>query len=163
MAIAGSIVKREHVQILPHANLNTNVLHVGKNMHQKLVQNSTKITTPIKVDNLKPLLDKYNMEATDKIVSGFEVGFRLGSEQTCFSIDTPKNHSSALNQSKIVSEKNETEIKLGTYKGPFRTPPLNYFVTSPLGMIPKKEIGTFRVIHDLSFTKTDSVNFHIPP
>ena len=36
-------------------------------------------------------------------------------------------------------------------------------VYSPLGLVPKKEQGEFRVIHDLSFPKTNSVNSHILP
>ena len=33
---------------------------------------------------------------------------------------------------------------------------------SPLGLVPKKEALAFRLIHDLSFPKGDSVNFGIP-
>lgn len=33
---------------------------------------------------------------------------------------------------------------------------------SPLGMIPKKELGRFRLIHHLSYPKDDSVNDRIP-
>ena len=36
-------------------------------------------------------------------------------------------------------------------------------VYSPLGLVPKKEQGEFRLIHDLSFPKTNSVNSHILP
>ena len=34
---------------------------------------------------------------------------------------------------------------------------------SPLGLVSKKETGVFRLIHDLSFPKTNSVNSHILP
>ena len=34
---------------------------------------------------------------------------------------------------------------------------------SPLGLVSKKESGVFRLIHDLSFPKTNSVNSHILP
>ena len=33
---------------------------------------------------------------------------------------------------------------------------------SPLGLIPKKEAGEFRLIHDLFFPHYDSVNDYIP-
>ena len=46
--------------------------------------------------------------------------------------------------------------------GPFREPPLGNFISSPLGLVPKKTPGQFRIIHDLSFPKGNSVNSHIP-
>ncbi|VDI00834.1 Hypothetical predicted protein [Mytilus galloprovincialis] len=51
----------------------------------------------------------------------------------------------------------------GRIKGPFDEPPFDKFICSPLGLIPKKESGSFRLIHDLSFPKGDSVNFWTPP
>ena len=35
-------------------------------------------------------------------------------------------------------------------------------MSSPLGVVPKSEPGKFRVIHDLSFQKHNSVNLYIP-
>ena len=46
--------------------------------------------------------------------------------------------------------------------GPFVCPPFDNFIVSPLGLVPKKEVGAFRLIHDQSFPKGDSVNFCIP-
>lgn len=46
--------------------------------------------------------------------------------------------------------------------GPFDDPPLTNFVTSPLGIVPKSEVGKYRVIHDLSFPEGQSVNTYIP-
>lgn len=46
--------------------------------------------------------------------------------------------------------------------GPFLSPPHDDFVSSPLGVIPKKEPNSFRVIHDLSFPKGRSINDTIP-
>ena len=48
-------------------------------------------------------------------------------------------------------------IQKGRVKGPFDC------MCSPLGLVPKKEEGSFRLIHDLSFPKGDSVNSFIPP
>ncbi|KAM4694411.1 uncharacterized protein O3C94_004897 [Discoglossus pictus] len=42
--------------------------------------------------------------------------------------------------------------------GPFDTVPLNNLRISPLGLVPKKEPGTFRLIHHLSYPKGHSVN-----
>ncbi|KAM9323893.1 complement factor B-like [Gastrophryne carolinensis] len=42
--------------------------------------------------------------------------------------------------------------------GPFTDPPVDGMVVSPLGVVPKKEKGKFRLIHHLSFPKGGSVN-----
>jgi hypothetical protein len=47
--------------------------------------------------------------------------------------------------------------------GPFYTPPFQNFFCSLLGLVPKKEPGQFRLIHDyLSFPKGNSINSCIP-
>ena len=42
--------------------------------------------------------------------------------------------------------------------GPFTSPPFQPFCVSPLGLIPKKVTGDFRLIHHLSYPKGFSVN-----
>ena len=42
--------------------------------------------------------------------------------------------------------------------GPFYEPLFQDFIVSPLGLVPKKEEGEFRVIHHLSFPEGASVN-----
>ena len=46
--------------------------------------------------------------------------------------------------------------------GPFRTPPLANFRTSPLSVVPKKDPSEFLLIHYLSHPKGNSVNDAIP-
>ena len=47
--------------------------------------------------------------------------------------------------------------------GPFTHQPFPVFIISPLGLIPKKVPGEYRLIHDLSFPRNLSVNSHIDP
>jgi hypothetical protein len=47
--------------------------------------------------------------------------------------------------------------------GSFKHPPFDNFICFPLGLVPKEESGSFRLIHDLSFPKGGSVNFWTPP
>ena len=47
--------------------------------------------------------------------------------------------------------------------GPFDFPPLANLRVSPLGVIPKKTPGEFRMIHHLSYPKGVSINDSIPP
>lgn len=52
---------------------------------------------------------------------------------------------------------------MGRLSGPSLSPPHPLFICSPLGVIPKKEPGSFQVINDLSYSKGHSVNDLIPP
>ena len=56
------------------------------------------------------------------------------------------------------SDKLIQEVKAGRIAGPFDTPPFNIFCASPLGVVPKKIPGEFRLIHHLSFPRGVSVN-----
>lgn len=50
----------------------------------------------------------------------------------------------------------------GRISGPFSSPPHPQFIVSPLGVVPKKELGAFQVIHDFSYPKGWVVNDLIP-
>lgn len=50
-------------------------------------------------------------------------------------------------------------IDAGRVKGPFvKDNPLHVFVYSILGLVPKKEPTSYRLIHDVSYPKGHSVN-----
>ena len=70
------------------------------------------------------------------------------------------NHQSALQAATIVEQKLCHEISLGRVAGPFQEIPFPNFQSSPLGLVPKHHPGKFRLIHDLSFPKGDSINFY---
>ena len=55
------------------------------------------------------------------------------------------------------------ELKPGRIAGPFQHPLFQNFTVSPLGMVPKKDSGKFRMIHDLSSPPNLSVNDYISP
>jgi hypothetical protein len=71
-----------------------------------------------------------------------------------------KNHPSALLNWDYVNNKILEKLKEGRIKGPFSQKPQG-LICSPLALISKKESGSFRLIHDLSFHRNDSVNSHI--
>ena len=64
-----------------------------------------------------------------------------------------------MGDSKLIKERQSERI-LGP---PFNCSPLSSLRVSPLGVIPKKAPGEFRMIHHLSFPYGDSVNTFIPP
>ena len=63
----------------------------------------------------------------------------------------------------MVDQKLAKEIQEGRIMGLFAEPPLPNLKISPLGVIPNKVQGEFRMIHHLSFPFGDSVNDFIPP
>ena len=97
----------------------------------------------------------YDPQLRDKLVKGFTEGFSINSSFTSQNEIFPPNHRSARENSQIVQMKLNKEKELGRIKGHFLNPPFKNFVCSPLGLVPKKEPNSFRVIHDLSYPKGD--------
>lgn len=65
---------------------------------------------------------------------------------------------SLLKTPDIVRLKIQCEIDAGRVAGPFDNRPIATLRVSPLGLVPKKEPGEFRLIHLLSFTHGNSLN-----
>lgn len=122
----------------------------------------TSLPTPINAQKLEDYLEGY--VAADKLflVEGFSQGFMVpyhGPREFRMS----KNHLSCLQNPQALNEKIQSEVDAGRILGPFSTPPVHNLICSPLGLVPKREPGSFRLIHDLSFPKGDSVNSGIAP
>jgi hypothetical protein len=64
----------------------------------------------------------------------------------------------ALAHQNIVTQKLSKELVAGRIAGPFHVMPFHPFRVSPLGLVPKKSPGEFRLIHHLSFPRGLSVN-----
>ena len=95
------------------------------------------------------------------LIHGFLYGFSLDyvgprAPSTC------NNLRSATQNPAAVNEKLEKELHLGRIAGPFDASPLPSLHISPLGLIPKKTPGEFRLIHHLSFPYGNPANSHIP-
>ncbi|XP_053395078.1 uncharacterized protein LOC123524041 isoform X1 [Mercenaria mercenaria] len=120
------------------------------------------LPTPISAKRLAWYLSGYDRGKTSKLVTGFTAGFPLG---TVGSIPprTASNHRSTLEHISFVQDKLSKEITDKRIKGPYLSPPLPNFVCSPLGVVPKKTPNSYRLIHDLSFSRSlPSVNSMIP-
>lgn len=120
-----------------------------------------RLPTPVLVHHLESQLQGYDQTRKLYLVEGFSNGFRLG----C--MDPPQarssqNHSSVISQPDIVSEKMQQEMQLGRIAGPFDVPPFENLICSPLALIPKSAPGKFRLIHNLSYPRSNSVNLGIP-
>ncbi len=57
----------------------------------------------------------------------------------------------------------QIELQANRIAGPFQAPPFSTFRVSPLGVVPKKTPGEFRLIHHLSFPRGTSINDAILP
>lgn len=73
------------------------------------------------------------------------------------SLESP-NLLSVRQQPQVVDQKITKELEVLRLAGPFDAPPCPVFRVSPLGIVPKKTAGDFRMIHRLSYPKGESVN-----
>ena len=122
--------------------------------------------TPVKASVLGKLLKQTSMKQEDIqfLVNGFTHGFDL-----CYcSLQVRRSVSHNLpftvgNKSKLW-DKLMKEVSLGRVAGPFREPPYDSFIQSPIGLAPKDGSTQTRLIFHLSYNFSDhkSVNHFIP-
>lgn len=118
--------------------------------------------SPINLTNLTVALSSYNNDEAEFLLDGFTNGFSLnytGPRQPRVS----KNLNSALQNIQIVQQKIDKELAAGRVAGPFKDPPLVNLQVSPIGLVPKKAPGEYRLIHHLSSPKDFSINDFIDP
>ena len=107
-----------------------------------------------------PYLTKYNQASY--LLEGFTSGFRLGfSSQRQFHISL--NMLSCQKFSDVISQKIKAEGPAGRLKGPFPKTPFENIQISPIGCVPKKSHGDFRLIHHLSYPPISNINDGIMP
>ena len=133
-------------------------------LHLRLPHSLVKVLfvpTPINTSRYSVALSDYDPILRSQLVSGFSFGFDFMYRGTPTSDLTIRNHKSTFTYSSFVSQALEKELTLGRIAGPFVSPPFPFFQLSPLGAVPKKTPGSFRLIFDLSFPQGSSVNDHI--
>ena len=120
--------------------------------------------SPVSPVALSKLLTGYDVNLAAYLVHGFTYGFRIG----CIGLPPQlpgvvHNLKSSEEFSEVIDRKIAKELALGRIMGPYDAPPpySNYRV-SPLGVVPKKAPGEFRMIHHLSYPEGSSINDFIP-
>ena len=114
--------------------------------------------TPVRLAALRPLLAIYpNRVAAEALHTGFTEGFRLGFRGARGG-SRSENPKSIRARSALALEKLTKEVHLGRMAGPFISSPIPNLKISPIGLVPKSEPGSFRLIHNLSYPSTTSVN-----
>ena len=120
--------------------------------------------TPVDVDTLERLLkDSYYSEAeTSFLVNGFRYGFELGYTGPKMVKQSAHNLKIRVGNETILWNKVMKEVKLKRFAGPYNTIPFEYYIQSPIGLVPKGEDDT-RLIFHLSYPQNgNSVNAGIP-
>jgi hypothetical protein len=96
------------------------------------------------------------------LLDGFRFGFKVG--YTGIPLSTISTNLVSVNERPAIIKKYiDEELAAGRILGPFVAPPFEIFQCSPVGLVPKKDKDSFRVIHHLSYPEGKSVNDHIPP
>ena len=100
------------------------------------------LPTPVKPNVLALLLQGYDKNLTNALVTGFTCGFRI---PCSFPSDPPKheyeNHRSVRDNLDNVQQKLNKEKAKHRIAGPFVSDPFPNMVYSPLGIVPKKKQG----------------------
>ena len=123
------------------------------------------VVTPVNVDVFEQLLREadYNESKTNYLVQGFRNGFSLEFEGNRKVKKLAPNLKLRVGSPTQLWNKVMLEVQKGRYAGPFKDPPFEYFIQSPIGLVPKDKGLKTRLIFHLSYPKTgDSVNSQIP-
>ncbi|XP_053403684.1 uncharacterized protein LOC123554801 [Mercenaria mercenaria] len=118
--------------------------------------------SPINIQFLEIWLSKYKSHDANILLNGFKHGFRLnysGPRQARVS----KNLKSVKQQPELAQQKIQKEVDAGRVAGPFTVSPFKNLQISPIGLVPKKSPGEYRLIHHLSYPEGLSVNEFIDP
>ena len=107
---------------------------------------------------------KFNKRRRLKIVKGFTQGFSLEYKGNKQVKKTAPNLPFRIGSPIILWNKVMKEVQANRYAGPFEKPPFEYFIQSPIGLVPKDGGTKTRLIFHLSYPRSDnsSVNAGIP-
>ena len=130
----------------------------------------TNTVTPVNVRKLKQLLDEadYDKHEVEFLVDGFTNGFDIGYEGPLDRQDTAKNipFRDGIGDKFELWEKITKEVKAKRYAGPFDKVPFEYYLQSPIGLVPKAGSQTRQIFHlSYDFGKEEhrkSLNYHTP-
>lgn len=114
--------------------------------------------TPVNLGCLEQFLFHYpKVDERNMLLEGFRYGFRVkynGPRRA----KQAKNLKSIGENFEIACQKVAKEVELGRVAGPFTKPPFPNLQVSPLGLVPKKSPGEYRLIHHLSHPHGRSIN-----
>ena len=126
------------------------------------------IVTPVNIPVYKKLLEQaeYDTKKTEELIEGFTNGFSIGYRGPDKVRKTAPNLKFRIGDEIDLWNKVMKEVKAKRYAGPFADPPFDYFIQSPIGLVPKDNGNDTRLIFHLSYPRNDkkeSVNSNTPP
>ena len=122
------------------------------------------VISPVNVSRLQQLLleTRYNQQEINFLVEGFTHGFDLGYRGPEKVKRKAPNLKLRVGNQTILWNKVMKEVKNGRYAGPFKEIPFDYYIQSPIGLVPKDSDDT-RLIFHLSYLRNgSSVNSETP-
>ena len=134
--------------------------------HENFDKNN--LVTPVKVEILVALLSEaqYDEAEIAFLKDGFTNGFDLGYEGPMnLKITAPNLKFRGIGNEKILWNKIMKEVKQQRYAGPFKEPPFDYFIQSPIGLVSKDGGADTRLIFHLSYPRcknSTSINANTP-
>ena len=121
-------------------------------------ENIKDIITPVDAQKLEDILrdsgfHEHDPEKFQLIINGFKHGFSLEFEGNCKVKQKSPNLKFTVGDKWQLWSKVMKEVKLKRYAGPFKDPPFEYFVQSPIGLVPKDGGKNTRLIFHLSYPR----------
>lgn len=152
-------------QVLAPTNMRANLVEIqaiqGSNVQKtKTVAPNTPnlVPTSVNAQNLAHELQGYDLDLISYLVSGFQLGFKLGCVGEPYH-RVHKNHNSVYQNPGVVHEKISNKLALGRISEPHMQVPFKHYVCSPLGLVPKKVPGEFRMIYLFRNTSRLTLSF----
>ena len=128
------------------------------------------IVTPVKVKELERLLidTGYDVNKRQYLIDGFTQGFDLEYGGSRERQDRSNNIPFTIGNKFELWSKIMKEVKEGHYAGPFEEIPFEFYIQSPIGLVPKDGGRKTRLIFHLSYdfeksSGNPSLNACIPP
>ena len=125
------------------------------------------VITPVDVDIYKSLLREsgYDKEKSKYLINGFRHGFRLEYQgDRKVKMTAPNLKLDGVGSQVTLWNKVMKEVQAKCYTGPFKMVPFDYYIQSPIGLVPKDGRKDTRLIFHLSYPRNTgrSVNANIP-
>ena len=125
------------------------------------------IKTPVSVDKFKYLLEQscYDKKESQFLIDGFTNGFSIGyCGPKNVKIKSPNLKFREVGDPITLWNKVMKEVKENRYAGPFEEIPFEYFIQSPIGLVPKDGGKDTRLIFHLLYSRDgkSSVNANTP-